>query len=206
MLNTAAPCELSYTSALEVVQLQHAASLHNDGEVEEEEGEASCASNYSLAAQTPLNDLEDDMVWSVVQAIQLADNINASQQQFVDMLQFGQESYKKGLLISNSTRILPEEVNSVWPNNWHGAMKVITDAGYEPPIKLNVCLRDTHPCNWDVMREQEKCKHCGESGNIPYYYLSLSEKVIAGCIHNDKSLLITELNLFKLVHYYYLIC
>ena len=89
-------------------------------------------------------------------------------------------NYKKGLLINEnscSSRVLLEEVDSTWPKNWQGAMKLVTDAGYEPPIKLRICLSDSHPCNWDVMREGKECKHCGESGSIQYYYMSLSEKV-----------------------------
>ena len=48
-----------------------------------------------------------------------------------------------------------------------------------PQDTVYVCLNDSHYCHWDVMEEGEKCRCCGESGKIPYYYLSLSEKVWA---------------------------
>ena len=72
---------------------------------------------------------------------------------------------------------MKEDVDSLWSCTWQEAMKVLQEAGYESPKTLYVCLNDSHYCHWDVMEEGEKCQYCGESGKIPYYYLSLSEKV-----------------------------
>ena len=37
--------------------------------------------------------LTDDLVWSVIQAMQLTDSTNASQQQFIDMLEYGKGNH-----------------------------------------------------------------------------------------------------------------
>ena len=103
------------------------------------------------------------------------------------MLQFGKHLYKRGHSInpeaeSASTTQLKEAVDSLWPCTWQGAMKLLQQAGYGPPKTLHVCLNDSHYGHWDVM-EEGKCQYCGESGKIPYYYLSLSEKV---CINSSE--------------------
>ena len=138
---------------------------------------------------TPRDVVLNDLVWSVVEAFQLVDNTNGSQQNFIDMLKFGKHLYMRGLcinaLVSESTpQVKPGDVEAVWPQTWQGEMKLLEEEGYQHPKKLSVCLSDSHYFQWDVMSEGERCRHCGESGEIPYYYLSLSNKVILiACTH-----------------------
>lgn len=58
-------------------------------------------------------------------------------------------------------------------------MKLLKELGYESTQRLCVCLRESHFWKWDVhaMSGTTVCYHCKERGDIPYYYLSLSNKV-----------------------------
>ena len=41
---------------------------------------------------------------------------------------------------------------------------------------------ESHYCNWDLMkRESDMCKICGSKSTIPYYYLSIKNKVQMYC-------------------------
>lgn len=140
---------------------------------------AACAATagYPPETWTHRDVVHNDLIWSIVESLQLMDETNSSQQNFVDILQFGKDLYKRGLRVAPSSEISEEEVDGIWPKTWQGAMKLLEEEGYEHHKKLTVCLSDAHYCLWDTISPpQTKCKYCGESGKIPYYYLSLSDK------------------------------
>ena len=72
--------------------------------------------------------------------------------------------------------------NTHWPNTWQDAMKVLRETGYKDPMTYYICLSGSHYCSWDVMKtESDMCKICGAKGTIPYYYLSIKDKVQTWC-------------------------
>ncbi len=141
---------------------------------------AGCSNTTTASSVTTEDIIASDLVWSIVEAMQLVEDTNSSQHDFLATLHFGKHLYKRGLSVSSESGAneeLKEKVDSLWPNTWQGAMKLMQQAGYQPPKKLSVCLSESHVLLWDVMGEGEKCRHCGENGQIPYYYLTLSDKV-----------------------------
>lgn len=146
-----------------------------DTEVDRESGCTGSSSATVSARDTVTNDI----VWSILEGMQMMEEANTSQQDFLQMMRFGKHLYKRGVSIAGleSSTELMEIVDSLWPDTWQEALKMMKKAGYEPPKALYVCLNDSHVCLWDVLEEGQKCRHCGESGKIPYYYLSLSDKV-----------------------------
>lgn len=46
-----------------------------------------------------------------------------------------------------------------------------------------ICLDSSHPCNYSLMgSKDDNCRYCGKQGNIPYYYLSILDKVKRWCM------------------------
>lgn len=87
---------------------------------------------------------------------------------------FGQRMYNRGSCGNPS--------NTHWPNTWQDAMKMLREAGYKDPTTYYVCLSESHYCNWDLMkRESDMCKISGSKSTIPYYYLSIKNKVQMFC-------------------------
>ena len=60
-------------------------------------------------------------------------------------------------------------------------MKMLREPGYKDPTTYYICLSESHYCSWDLKRESNMCKICGSKGTIPYYYLSIKNKVQMFC-------------------------
>ena len=82
----------------------------------------------------PRDVVKNDAVWSTVEALQLMDDTSASQHNFLDILQFGKNLYKRGLEASythSMSEVTLDDVDLMWPKTWQGAMKLLTDEGYQ---------------------------------------------------------------------------
>ena len=145
-------------------------------------------SSSSITANSP--DPKDDVVWSVMEVMQLVDETNASEQKFADLLHLSKESYRRGIESQSTGSInISEYLDGMqWPDTYREAMKLIEDVGYRSPKKMHVCLSNSHPWLWDVTGPEEECRHCGKKGEIPYYYLSLYDKVYLR--HNNVTFII----------------
>ena len=54
--------------------------------------------------------------------------------------------------------------------------------GYNDAKLYWICLNASHPCNYSILKsKEEKCQRCGEFPTIPYYYLSIIDKVTRWC-------------------------
>ena len=137
--------------------------------------DSSSGSSQSNQSQDP----RDVVVWSVMEVMKLVDDTNVSEQRFVDILHFSKESYSRGLESQGGSINVSEHIDAMqWPETYRDSMKLIQEFGYQSPQKMHVCLSSSHPWLWDVTSgEKEVCRYCHERGDIPYYYLSLSDKV-----------------------------
>ena len=130
------------------------------------------------ASSSNSKDPRDDVVWSVMEAMQLVEDANASEQKFLEILHFSKNSYRRGLECQTGSINVSDHLDQMqWPDTYRDAMKLIKEFGYQSPKKMYVCLSDRHFWTWDITGEEEVCRHCNERGEIPYYYLSLSDKV-----------------------------
>lgn len=69
-----------------------------------------------------------------------------------------------------------------WPTTWEDVKSFLENIGYKDAKLYWICLDGSHPCNYGLMEfKEERCKHCGNFGNIPFYYLSLFDKVARWC-------------------------
>ena len=139
----------------------------------ESDPQSSVSSSVQTVSGT--NTLIGNILSCVVEGIELMENVDGSQEDFLNIMRFGQRMYNRG----HGSR---SESDSNWPNNWQDAMRMLREAGYKDPTTYYVCLSESHYCNWDLMESvSEMCKICGAKGTIPYYYLSIQEKVRRWC-------------------------
>lgn len=117
-----------------------------------------------------------DIIWSITEAMQLVEEMDASQRNFMQILSYGKHLYERGRQADGRGCELQD--SSEWPQSWQGALKLLQEAGYVPPKTLYVCLNSSHYCSWDVLpTASDLCRHCDQPGSIKYYYLPLRDKV-----------------------------
>ena len=69
-----------------------------------------------------------------------------------------------------------------WPSNWDQVCSLLETVGFSYPKTYWVCLDSSHPCHYGLMKNKEDpCPHCQKYGTIPYYYLSVKDKVRKWC-------------------------
>ena len=106
----------------------------------------------------------------------LMEEVHGSQQDFLHILQYGKDLYCKGSKTSDSSKL--------WPTSWQSSMKLLTQNGYKSPVEYFVCLNDTHPCSFDILKSvKQNCRFCHTSGDscIKYMYLPLKDKIHWWC-------------------------
>ena len=117
-------------------------------------------------------DVNKDIVVSVLKAFELLEEMNGSQKNFLNILRFGRDLYCK-----NDQSLLRR-----WPTTWVSCMNILKEAGYKEPTTYYVCLDESHPNLWDSMNTpHDACKYCRKPGTIQYHYLSLTDKVKRWC-------------------------
>ena len=121
---------------------------------------------------------QNHILQAVVKAMIIMEEVHGSQQDFMHILQYGKELYCKGK--GCKTCDLPE----LWPTSWQSSMKLLTQNGYKSPVEYFVCLNDSHPCSFDVLKSvKHNCRFCHASGSscIKYMYLPLKDKIHRWC-------------------------
>ena len=128
-------------------------------------------------------DVDQDIVVSVLKAFELLKEMNGSQKIFLDVLKFGRDLYCK-----NDQSLLRR-----WPTTWLGCMNVLKEAGYKEPSTYYVCLDESHPNLWVSMNNpHDVCKYCRKAGTIQYHYLCLTDKVKRWCSSKDFCIKMTQ--------------
>ena len=85
--------------------------------------------------------MKSDVVNAVVKAFQLAEEVNASQQHFMQILQYGKELYHKGNC----------EFENLWPRSWQSAIKMLEGEGYTDAVDYYVCLSNSHFNSYNIL-------------------------------------------------------
>ena len=115
-----------------------------------------------------------DVMWGVVEALQLMDDLDASQQDFLRILRFGEELHNRGHGKDQS--------ESHWPHTWQEAQRILHEAGLQDPKTYYICLDESHRCTWDVMEDaSDVYRFCPKEGAIKSYSLSVCDKVRRWC-------------------------
>lgn len=119
-----------------------------------------------------INDAENDIISAVLKAFYMIKDMGGSQKNLMEMITFGRDFYSKQ----------NDEVKNIWLKYHSACLQVLRKAGYEDPIKYYVCLNENHPTHWSSLLDQnDKCQCCNQPGSIPYYYLSLTDKIQRWC-------------------------
>lgn len=117
--------------------------------------------------QTDEEDWDRKIVDAILNALPLKHQQGDSIKSFEDWLKWA-----KNFVITD------KNMRDIWPTTWTETEEILRKVGYESPKHFFVCMSDEHPRDWDLMESPlEKCKHCGQTGNINYYYLGLSSKI-----------------------------
>ena len=114
------------------------------------------------------DDVHKFIVDAVLKLVDLKTRAGFSIKTFEDLLNWGKEIH----CIDN------EERRSKWPSSWEGVLVLLEEIGYSSPNLYYICLNASHPCLYGLMNSKmELCPYCGNPGKIPYYYLSVCDKV-----------------------------
>ena len=117
---------------------------------------------------------------AVLKVFQLAEEMDASQQNFLQILQYGKEQYCKGTAGAR--------FEYLWPQSWQSAIKMLEDQGYQDATDYFVCLSNDHFCSCDIFSGlKSACRICespasscikySASSCIKYSYLPLKHNV-----------------------------
>ena len=110
----------------------------------------------------------------IFEAIELSMKTGASLITFEDLLCYARHMYSRGKEIDKDDHLM----KLLWPKDWEQAKKFLNSVGYEDAKEYFICLSVTHKRQWDIMESaNKKCRFCGETGTINYYYLGLRSKV-----------------------------
>lgn len=161
----------SSISSMETIVSLPSASVHPTQAIDEvthDDNSAAPPETDNLLQSLFDQDVDKDIVVSVLKAFELLEEINGSQKNFIDVLKFGRDLYCK-----NYQTLLKR-----WPTTWPGCMNILKEAGYKDPATYHVFLDESHPNLWDSMNTpSDVCKYCRKPGTIQYHYLCLKDKV-----------------------------
>lgn len=75
-----------------------------------------------------------------------------------------------------------ELMDDLWPTKWEQVTRLLQQLGYKEAKCYWICLDQSHKCNYSFMNSKsEICKFCGKQPTIPFYYLSVIDKVKRWC-------------------------
>lgn len=115
-------------------------------------------------------DLDQFVYDTVLRLVEIKARAGFSQSIFEDLLQWGKDIAKK---VNN---------NITWPSCWADVLVLLEKFGYKSPNLYWICLDESHPYLFSLLSaKDELCPHCGKQGKIPYYYLSVLDKVKRWC-------------------------
>lgn len=145
--------------------------------------------NPGEAADLEINDhnalevkIRDAVVSAIFESLDLLHESKGSLKNFEELLTLARHMYCKGAGLEEDD----ETVKKQWPRDWTTTKQILIAEGYEDAKEYFICLNDMHPQHWDILESQSGlCRHCGEKGTIPYYYLGLKGKIKRWVSHPD---------------------
>ena len=115
-------------------------------------------------------DLEQFVYDTVLRLVEIKGQAGFSQSIFEDLLQWGKDIVNKA------------NINITWPSSWSDVLVLLEKFGYQSPRLYWICLDNSHPYLFGLLSAKDEfCPHCGQQGKIPYYYLSVIDKVKRWC-------------------------
>lgn len=126
--------------------------------------------------------IKDAVVCAIFESLDLLHETKGSLKNFEELLTMARHMYCKGAGLGEDD----ETVKKKWPSDWTAARQMLIAEGYEDAKEYMICLSDVHPQHWDILESKsDLCRHCGEKGAIPYYYLGLKGKIKRWVSHPD---------------------
>ena len=126
--------------------------------------------------------IKDAVICAIFESLDLLHETKGSLKNFEELLTVARHMYCKGAGLEEDD----ETVKKKWPSNWTAARQMLIAEGYEDAKEYMICLSDVHPQHWDILESKsDLCRHCGEKGAIPYYYLGLKGKIKRWVSHPD---------------------
>ena len=117
--------------------------------------------------QTDNEDWDQKIVDAIINALPLKHQQGDSIKSFEDWLKWAKDFV-----------ITDQKMKDIWPTCWAETEDILKKVGCESPKHYYICMSEQHPREWDIMESSsEKCRHCGEPGNIDYYYMRLYFKI-----------------------------
>lgn len=65
--------------------------------------------------------------------------------------------------------------------NWQQIEQILKQEGCSSPVRYLVCFNPAHPNRWSLSKENDACNLCEEKGTVPFYYLSIHDKISKWC-------------------------
>ena len=122
----------------------------------------------SDVAEEDANSMRDFIMEAVLRLEEIKGTVGFSISTFADLLKWGASLHCK----SN------EGARSHWPLSWEGVQTLLGDTGFKMPKLYYICLDSSHPCLYALLESKtDVCPHCAKQGTIPYYYLSVQDKL-----------------------------
>ncbi|XP_031549912.1 uncharacterized protein LOC116287378 [Actinia tenebrosa] len=141
-----------------------------------EEPTSSSSFHSETESENQFNAIELEIICTILRAMNLAAQMNGSNKDFDDVLQFAKELFCRE----------DPDLETFWPKNWRETKRLLQNYGYKDPKELYICLDDSHYTLWDVMTDpSSECRYCGKRGSIKYYYLGLSDKIVLWCQNTE---------------------
>ena len=114
------------------------------------------------------DDVQNFVRDAVLRLMEIKGEAGFSIGKFEDLLKWGRELF----CVNN------EESRCYWPSSWADVQALLGDIGFKTPALYYICLDTSHPCLYGLMKSKEAlCPHCEKPGTIPFYYLSVIDKV-----------------------------
>lgn len=109
---------------------------------------------------------------TVLRLVEIKGQAGFSQSIFEDLLIWGKDILNKA----------NPDLRCMWPSDWGDVLVLLEKFGYKSPRLYWICLDDSHPYLFGLLTTRDElCPHCGHQGKIPYYYLSVIDKVKRWC-------------------------
>ena len=132
------------------------------------EGSESDLDEICNVVEDEANNLVDFVRDAVLRLVEIKGTVGFSIDTFEDLLKWG-----RTLHCENN-----EEAKQHWPSSWEDVQSLLGEVGFKMPKLYYICLDSSHPCQYALMGSKtDVCPHCGKQGTIPYYYLSVKDKV-----------------------------
>ena len=133
-----------------------------------DEGSESDPATISDRAEEQGNGMIDFFREAVLRLVEIKGTVGFSIKTFEDLLKWG-----ANLHCENN-----EEAQSLWPSSWEDVQTLLGDIGFQMPKLYYICLDASHPSLYALLESRtDVCPRCGKQGTIPYYYLSVQDKV-----------------------------